>query len=65
MHVYLVNASINQEYLLMSLMHYRVIILAILSCTKRRQNQNSAAAKKRDGAKDGNHSPKINLEEAW
>lgn len=40
-----------------------VLILAILSCTNRRQAAN--AAKKRDANKEGNHSPKVNLEEAW
>lgn len=64
------DVMLNQRILLVTvaiagLAMLGVMILAILSCTKRRQNQNSAAAKKRDGAKDGNHSPKINLEEAW
>lgn len=40
-----------------------VLILAIMSCTSRRQQAANNA--KKNSNKDGNHSPKINLEEAW
>lgn len=55
----------NQGQILTNIIYYRVLILAVLSCTNRRQNRDSNTSKKRDGGKDGNHSPKINLEEAW
>lgn len=40
-----------------------VLILAIMSCTSRRQQAANNA--KKNSSKEGNHSPKINLEEAW
>lgn len=40
-----------------------VLILAIMVCTTRRQQAANNA--KKNSSKEGNHSPKINLEEAW